>query len=724
MIWAPHIRKNGNTTTDDLGRTMIYDAWNHLVTVTEGTITLANYAYDGLGRRISEAAGGGGYATDIYYSTQSQDIEEDDSFGGPYLVAQYVWSPVYVNALVLRDYRFSSDAFTLTDRTYGLQDVNFNTTALVSAFTELGDSDGDGHVDIQDLNVVDTHWQHSVIGGDAEGDFNLDGFVDSEDLNYIDAPWQSNSTSVTWSVQSRFVYDPYGNFNTYDGSWTSNTNYLAWNVTFQGGMQDPVTGNIHFDNRDYNPRTMTWNTKDPLGYVDGMNTYQMVRDNPLSRLDPTGFDSFKGFAEELPKTIGGWRHYVFGVAYEYDVTVMDDNGWDFHTVHKSDIVRIYRAAVCPTLAHDHRYGLGAWLDLAQYNADGLNDIMKADGNVRAWEATIGVLAAVDGAILLGGAAWLAAPSVAALVAATPEYIMAVGTAASTQAQVFANFLQQMLGELEEAGFGGGCFREGTQVLCSSGTRTIESLTIGQRVLTGVKDDAKSLINPADYRMIRLQFARPGQEFHLAFLRPAKRFEGLGAGDLIDLSVLELKISGRARVLSIEPCPPIEEACGRVVTGAFTSQSVDVRLLKLEGLEEPIEVTGNHPVFSEDQKRFVTVSTLSRGERLRTREGMAVVESVNSLGGNWDVFNLETEEAHQYYVSKKLLLVHNANGVLPSGADPQLVAQAEALYETFVQQLSVAMNSGDSDGPETQRILQLMGQLNDLIGQARFDPGSN
>ena len=34
--------KNGNMTTDEQGRTLIYDAWNRLVTVKNGSTTLAS----------------------------------------------------------------------------------------------------------------------------------------------------------------------------------------------------------------------------------------------------------------------------------------------------------------------------------------------------------------------------------------------------------------------------------------------------------------------------------------------------------------------------------------------------------------------------------------------------------------------------------------------------------------------------------------------------------
>jgi hypothetical protein len=161
---------------------------------------------------------------------------------------------------------------------------------------------------------------------------------------------------------------------------------------------------------------------------------------------------------------------------------------------------------------------------------------------------------------------------------------------------------------------------------------------------------------------------------MAFLRPAVLFEGVGIGDFIQLSVLELEVSGRAWVLSINECPPIEPGPGRVVVGTFSSQSVDVRRLRLAGLNGPLDVTGNHPVFSEDRLDFVPLNQLHSGERLRTRHGVAVVESSGPLHGRWKVHNLEVEGAHQYYVTDQLVLVHNANGVLAREAADDLLAQ--------------------------------------------------
>ena len=94
---------NGNTTTDDLGRTQTYDAWNRLVTVKSGTVTLTSYAYDGQNWRIQQTTSG--TTTDAYFTRSWQVAEQrvGVSYGNAGTVsAEFVWSPVYVNALVLQ----------------------------------------------------------------------------------------------------------------------------------------------------------------------------------------------------------------------------------------------------------------------------------------------------------------------------------------------------------------------------------------------------------------------------------------------------------------------------------------------------------------------------------------------------------------------------------------------------------------------------------------------
>jgi RHS repeat-associated protein len=116
---------NGNLTADGSGNDVVYDAWNRLVAVKNGTTTLAAYSYDGLSRRMTETHGS--TTTALYYSDQWQVLEE--RVGGV-VQARNVWSEVYVDALVLRD-QSSAGNGVLDQRLYVQQDANWNVTALI-----------------------------------------------------------------------------------------------------------------------------------------------------------------------------------------------------------------------------------------------------------------------------------------------------------------------------------------------------------------------------------------------------------------------------------------------------------------------------------------------------------------------------------------------------------------------------------------------------------------
>jgi RHS repeat-associated protein len=115
---TPEYDNNGNTTKDETGKTFVYDAWNRLVQVKDASSTLlAAYSYDGLNRRVVENHG---TATDLYFSSDWQVLEEQVA---GVTQAQYVWSPVYVDAIVERDRG--------AERLYVQQDANWNVTAIV-----------------------------------------------------------------------------------------------------------------------------------------------------------------------------------------------------------------------------------------------------------------------------------------------------------------------------------------------------------------------------------------------------------------------------------------------------------------------------------------------------------------------------------------------------------------------------------------------------------------
>jgi RHS repeat-associated protein len=225
---SPAYDAAGNMTGDETGRTFVYDAWNRLVAVKSGSTTLETFSYDGLNRRVTNAVGG--TTTTLFYSAQQQVLEEKV---GSNTSARYVWSPVYVNALVLRDRDTNGDG-TLDERLWVQQDANWNVTALV---------DGSG------------------------------------------------------AVVERYVYDPFGAQTVLTGGFGSrSSSSYGWLYGFQGERVDPVTGNLSMQNRDYDVDLGRFTSLDPIGFAGGnANQYGFVENNPVTSTDPTGlYDPLTG----------------------------------------------------------------------------------------------------------------------------------------------------------------------------------------------------------------------------------------------------------------------------------------------------------------------------------------------------------------------------------------------------------------------------------------------
>jgi hypothetical protein len=122
-------------TGDETGADLVYDAWGRLVSVDLDSDASddATYAYDALFRKIesdeTEAAGGGKV---FYHSQDWQVIEQREESSGD-VEEQFIWSAVYVDAIVLRDRGTDSDGDTQDaggERHYVLNDANFYGTAI------------------------------------------------------------------------------------------------------------------------------------------------------------------------------------------------------------------------------------------------------------------------------------------------------------------------------------------------------------------------------------------------------------------------------------------------------------------------------------------------------------------------------------------------------------------------------------------------------------------
>jgi RHS repeat-associated protein len=243
----------GNLTADAQGRTLGYDAWNRLVSVKSASGTeVARYGYDGLNRRIVEQVGTLAFPAaataairDVYYSQDWQALEERVRTSPSQVAAtadtRFIWSPVYVDAMVARDRNADGNTTTgtggLEQRVYAIQDANWNTTAIIAA---------------------------TGVPGVAAG-----------------------------TVINRFAYTPYGEVQTLTASWApppaGSTPAAPWAHLFQGLEFTDVTALAYVRHRDYSASLGRFIELDPIGFDAGDNNwYRFVANGPTGKTDPSG----------------------------------------------------------------------------------------------------------------------------------------------------------------------------------------------------------------------------------------------------------------------------------------------------------------------------------------------------------------------------------------------------------------------------------------------------
>ena len=73
------------------------------------------------------------------------------------------------------------------------------------------------------------------------------------------------------------------------------------------------------------------------------------------------------------------------------------------------------------------------------------------------------------------------------------------------------------------------------------------------------------------------------------------------------------------------------------------------------------MTSNHSIYSSDRLDFVPAGELRVGETLRNLDGDVRIESIEQLGSEERVYNLEIHGEHVFRVASSGLLVHNSSG---------------------------------------------------------------
>jgi hypothetical protein len=217
------------------------------------------------------------------------------------------------------------------------------------------------------------------------------------------------------------------------------------------------------------------------------------------------------------------------------------------------------------------------------------------------------------------------------------------------------------------------------------TKNIEDLTVGLVIPAhnplGVEDDVLNYERPNERTWRKLNLISPknnGTFSEITLLRPLWWLEKQQAqiGGEVWVEVPECGISGLAKLLSIEPCPLIENKEGHVITGTFKHVADRIIDIWIEGEPNPIGCTPNHPFWCEDVNNFVPVGQLQVGSKLRLLNNsiVNVLQIKEREKHNQYVYNIEVHSQHTYYVGMNGVLVHNTrpcnngNGAVHGGSE--------------------------------------------------------
>lgn len=311
----------------------------------------------------------------------------------------------------------------------------------------------------------------------------------------------------------------------------------------------------------------------------------------------------------------------------------------------------------------------------------------------------------------------------------------------------------LLGMITGPFFARACFEEGTLVWTDDGPVPIQTLSLGDEVVSRPDPEMEPgeafelPIEPGSLSLVRLKYVHADESTTIIeTLRPASLVEvqGLVAGRSIPINVLELRITGEAEVLGVEPYAEPVRADVPVVTTRFATDSAVVVDLFLEGQEQPIGVTPNHRIFSLDRETWVEAGALRAGERLVSVDtdeageevGKAIQEDgprrvlvvarVEPRAGKVAVYNLEVSRYHTYFVGDLGVWAHN--GCFPhspkNGPPVDIGMQRKWIKATvesmkadgvLANQIERFIKSVVQEGHETkQRFVDLMAYLESIL----------
>ncbi len=202
----------------------VYDAWNRLVKVKDSAGTTTLATFEYDGLDRRIRVEDSASNDWDFYYNEDWQVLEIRKNSNANPLKQFVWHPYYEDALAVRFWDSDTNGSQTTH--YYTHDANMNVTAL-----------------LDDNGVVKERYEYTPYG-------------------------VVSVLTATFGTRSSTLYDQ--------------------EVLYTGQRREAISQLYHYRFREYHTALGRFLTRDPAGYLDGLNLYEYVAGNPLIRLDPYG----------------------------------------------------------------------------------------------------------------------------------------------------------------------------------------------------------------------------------------------------------------------------------------------------------------------------------------------------------------------------------------------------------------------------------------------------
>jgi len=380
--------------------------------------------------------------------------------------------------------------------------------------------------------------------------------------------------------------------------------------------------------RVYDPRTTRFNSPDPIGqpWSEGVNRFSYVRNSPVLRIDPSGYEDESPFdlkPGEVKIGEDGMVRMHICLSCEDESTPKQPKPVSAPTSPPTSDTS--SSASGPTTASDvaDRWDTDARARTYGIFADSIDPSAPLHEHV-AYAATVLSIELGAGfvdALRLGKGA--AEGTLKGLVSDGFRALSIVGTVKSV-----AGPLATRSTVVKPVPTSVGCFAAGTLVATPAGATPIEALSIDQSVCSINNSGTSS----EDQTIVGIETLR----YHGAML-------ALQMDDASTVSVT-----------------PNHAFC--VVAG-----------VDLQSRRWPLDIGSDSPLCNYGEGRWVEAGDLRTGDSLPSASGTRVIRNVSAASFEGDVYNIAVSRSHTYLVGPSGLLVHNKAALSPVGVARAIAA---------------------------------------------------